>query len=56
MQVATGPTFTPIAEDAGKKVSVVVHNKGMANEWEVGAVHVSQELENEVCEREKDDE
>lgn len=47
--VATGPTYTPIAEDAGKKVSVVVHNKGVVNEWEVGAVRVNQDLENEVC-------
>ena len=47
--MATGPTYTPIAEDAGKKVSVAIHNKGVVNEWEVGAVHVNQDLENEVC-------
>lgn len=34
--MATGPTYTPIAEDAGKKVSVAIHNKGVVNEWEVG--------------------
>ncbi|KAK8789621.1 hypothetical protein WA171_001712 [Blastocystis sp. BT1] len=48
--VATGPTYTPIAEDAGKKVSVAIHNKGVVNEWEVGAVHVNQDLENEIQE------
>ena len=51
VKVATGPTYSPIAEDAGKKVVVAIHHKGIVAEGEVGAVCVSQELENEVCVR-----
>lgn len=45
-QVATGPSYTPIAEDAGKKIMLVIHVKGLASEAEVGNVMISQELEN----------
>lgn len=47
--MATGPTYTPIAEGCWKEGTVAIHNKGVVNEWEVGAVHVNQDLENEVC-------
>ena len=48
MQVATGPTYTPIVEDAGKRISLEIHNKGVSTEFDVGCVQVSQELEDSV--------
>lgn len=48
MQVATGPTYTPIVEDAGKRISLEIHNKGISSEFDVGCVQVSQELEDSV--------
>ena len=48
--MATGPTYSPLAEDAGKRITVAIQYKGVVAEGEVGAVGVSQELENEVQE------
>ena len=48
VQVATGPTYTPIVEDAGKRISLEIHNKGISSEFDAGCVQVSQELEDSV--------
>ncbi|KAK8792463.1 hypothetical protein WA588_004959, partial [Blastocystis sp. NMH] len=47
-QVATGPSYSPIAEDAGKHVIVAIHHKGIVAEGDLGAVRVSQEFEDEI--------
>lgn len=48
MQVATGPEFTPVAEDAGKRVHLIVNYKGSPVEYDMDCVRVSQELEDSV--------
>ena len=47
-QVATGPSYSPIAEDSGKHVIVAIHHKGIVAEGDLGAVRVSQEFEDEI--------
>ena len=47
-QVATGPSYSPIAEDAGKHVIVAIHHKGIVAEGDLGAVRVSHEFEDEI--------
>lgn len=46
--MATGPSYSPIAEDAGKHVIVAIHHKGIVAEGDLGAVKVSQEFEDEI--------
>ena len=36
--MATGPSYSPIAEDAGKHVIVAIHHKGIVAEGDLGAV------------------
>ena len=44
--MATGPVYTPIAEDAGKRINLVIHHKGITATADADVVRVSQELEN----------
>ena len=44
----TGPVFTPVAEDAGKRVRLLVNYKGSSVEYDMDCVKVSQEMEDEV--------
>ena len=48
VQVATGPVFTPVAEDAGKRVRLLVNNKGSSVEYDMDCVKVSQAMEDAV--------
>ena len=48
VQVATGPVFTPVAEDAGKRVRLLVNYKGSSVEYDMDCVKVSQAMEDAV--------
>lgn len=56
IQVATGPEYTPVVEDAGKRVELLVNYKGSCVKYDMDCVRVSQELEDSVDERKRREE